>query len=218
YRAEAYNAPAKLQEEISKRIVGLLEKLGKSNAARTALDERTRMEAPGAKPQQGGIVVAEVNGNPIYDYQVHEVVDQLEKNMGKKINTQDKNLKMQLLQKIVADELLYQKAKRMGYDREPQVRQQVEMIERQILSDKIISEEMHGQVKVEGSDLKNYYTANKDRYQMGPGKKKKALSFEQAKGNVESDYRMEKVKEAYTKIIDQLIKTEKVKIYPENLK
>jgi tetratricopeptide (TPR) repeat protein len=216
YRAEAYRPNATAQEEISKKIVALLERLGKYQAAKAALDDRTKLGKDKKDTTQGGTVVAEVGNNKIYLHQLDQLMDQIP--AGMRSEKDPAKAKLQLLQKYVADELLYQKGERLGLTDDAEIKEKMKFMEKQFVVGRVVQEEMKNKIKISPTDIKTYYQANKIRYFKGEGKNKKALSFEEAKNQVEMDYQMEKARELTSAMIDELIKTEKVKLYPERLK
>lgn len=197
--------------DAKKRIVALLEKLKKFSAAKFALKQSTSLSSQ--DPKQGGVIVAKVEGKPIYLHQVEEEIDSLPENIKAKVS--DLEGKKRYLQKLVADELLYLKAKKRNYHEDPEMIKQLEQMEKQLLVQKVVEEEINKKITIDASDLQNYFKANEKRF---ADKKGKTPKFEEVKDQVEFAYRMEKTGRLYQQLIGEILKTEDVKIFADKIK
>ena len=152
--------------DLSSKIVSLLERLKKYSAAKLALSERTTLNG-GKQTPANAQVIAKIGQQNIYDYQIDQLYDQLPPQVQKEFS--GKEGKINLLQKYVADELLHQKALRQQYDKLAETRQKIELLSKQVLVEKVLVEEIQSKLKNEKTDqddIRNYFTANKDRYQV----------------------------------------------------
>jgi len=70
----------------------------------------------------------------------------------------------EILRRWVDTELLSQKARREGLDRDPRVAEQVYELERQLLADEYLQREMSARVSVSNEEIQEYYEANRDLY------------------------------------------------------
>ena len=70
----------------------------------------------------------------------------------------------EILRRWVDTELLHQKARRDGVDRDPQVAERLYEMERQLLADEYLQREMRSRVSVTNEEIRAYYDANRDLY------------------------------------------------------
>ena len=92
----------------------------------------------------------------------------------------------ELLKKYVADELLWRKAVKLEYDKDPQVRRSYEALLKQLAISKFVEQEVVTQIEVDPADLQNFFEANRARYE------KEGENLEQMPPEAERDYRMSK--------------------------
>lgn len=69
-----------------------------------------------------------------------------------------------ILQRWVETELLHQKARREGMDRDPRIAEQLYQMERQLLADEFLQREMHSRVRVTNEEMRAYYKTHRDLY------------------------------------------------------
>ena len=69
-----------------------------------------------------------------------------------------------ILDRWVETELLYQKARQEGVDRDPEVAKLLYDMERQLLADEYLQRELKNRVFVDNDEIQAYYDANKDKY------------------------------------------------------
>ena len=98
----------------------------------------------------------------IYDYQLNEYLDSFQA-QGRK-DLKSSKVKQELLQKYVIDQILWQKSKRLGLEKEPDFVKKLENITKQLLVEKLLKDEVEKKIKVDEVDLKNYYKANKEKF------------------------------------------------------
>lgn len=194
---------ASIIDESSKEIVALLEKLRKYSAAKRELQTSTSLEAGVDASSKGGVVVATINEKKIYLHDFEKFYDELPAEKDKEKN------KPGFLQKYIADEILMEKAKRMKLEKDPKLIVELENIKKQLFIQKIMEKELGEISKIDKVDLKNYYTAHVDKYEKKP--------YEQVEEKVKLDYQQEKLQGAYSKMMEEMLKTEKVQIYWDKL-
>lgn len=197
------------KKEASKQIVSLLERLNKTQSAQMELDALSSLNKE--KPRSGDVVVAKVGDKSIFLKDINSAIDLLPKEL--KENYSKKEMKQEFIKRYVADELLYNKAQRLGFDRESTLTEKVELIKKQLLIQKVLETEMKDKLKVDEKDIKNFYKANESKYQKG----KKSTSFESVKGEVERDYVQEKSQGIYEKLMEDNLKAKEVKLFLENV-
>ncbi len=201
------------KDDSQKKVVALLERVGKVAASKRYLKRATSLDKV-AKSPEGATVLAKVGDREIYQHELDEFLDQLPPELKKKRSSKEE--RTALLQKMVADELLAQKAIRLGLDQDPDLQKKMEQIRHQFLASRIVEDELSKEVKMDPSDLKNYFDSHIDRYKKK--EEKKAPSFDSVKEQVERDYRMEKSQRAYENLVQQSLSGGDVTIYSERVK
>ncbi len=220
YEAEALGV-GELSDQLSKKVVHTLERLGRYHSAKAVLDSRVAF-APGSSASGGAAdssspvarseqdpVVARIGGEEISRSQVLRLLDDLPPEAAAQL--QGTAQRAELLKKYVADELLWRKAIKLEYDRDPQVRRSYEALLKQLAISKFVEREVVSRIEVDPADLKNFFEANRQRYEQ------EGETLEQMPPEVERDYRMSKVQAAYQEIIDSELATEDVELFPENM-
>ena len=165
YMVELFDSHSRHRPEASKRIVALLEKLGKVAASKRALKKATSLQTPQGGPKgqaKGSLVLAQVGQKNIYLHDLDEAIGQLPPQMQGQLKSKEQ--KAQLLQKLVADEVLSQKAIRLGLDQRPDFLKKFAQIKKQFLVEQMLQSELKDQVKIDEADLSNYFEANQDKY------------------------------------------------------
>jgi tetratricopeptide (TPR) repeat protein len=209
YQVEASDPNSSQQKEAAKRIVALLETLGRHQAAKSVLSSATSLDKTKASP---GKPVAQIGDKSISLEEVDAALDATPPQVKKAFEGNEG--KKKFVKKYIADELLYEKAKRLGYDSDPNWLKQVEALKRESLVSRILNEDVLSKVSIDEKDLKNYFEANKTRY----AQNKKAPPFDKVKQAVAQDYRMEKSQAKYQELVEQLVAGDKIKLFLENVK
>jgi len=210
YQVEGADPNSPQQKDAAKRIVALLESLGRHQAAKSVLSGATSLEK--TKTNGSGLPVAQIGTNPIFLEEIDAALDAAPSQLKKAFDGVEG--KKNFVKKYVADQLLYEKAKRLGYDSDAKWLKQVEEMKRQSLIARVLNEDVLSKVSIDEKDLKNYFEANKTKY----AQNKKVPSFEKVKPTVEQDYRMEKSQAKYQELVEQLVSGENIKLFPENVK
>ncbi len=160
YRTEIADPQTPLKAELGSKVINCLERSGKYNAAEYALGRRTSINKTDRKT--GTQVVAEVAGEKIYIEDIHEAIDSMPEWMRKQFESRER--KAEFLRKYVADELLHRKAIKLEFDKDPAVRKQMKKVEREMLVNKVVEQELKDKITIEKADLQNYFKAHQDRY------------------------------------------------------
>lgn len=208
YEAESIGV-GELEDQLAKKIVHALERLGRYHSAKAVLDSRVALEAADpAKRSEDDPVVAKIGDQEIYRSQVLRLLDDLPPEMAAQLQGEQRD---ELLRKYVADELLWKKAVKLEYDKDPEVRRSYEALLKQLAISKFVEKEVASQIKVDPADLQNFFEANRERYE------KEGEELEQMPPEVARDYRMSKLQSAYQQVIDTELTTEDVQLFPERM-
>ncbi len=209
YEAEALGV-GELSDQLSKKVVHTLERLGRYHSAKAVLDSRVALDSgPAAARPADDPVVARIGEEELSRSQVLRLLDDLPPEAAAQF--QGGPQRAELLKKFVADELLWRKAVKLEYDRDPQVRRSYEALLKQLAISKFVEKEVVSQIEVDPADLQNFFEANRQRYE------KEGETLEQMPPQVERDYRMSKVQAAYSEVIESELATEDVEMFPERM-
>ena len=124
-----------------------------------------------------------------------------------------------LLRRYVAEELLWRKALKLEYDKDPEVRRRQEALRRQLIVDRLVQKEVFDKIELDPADLRNYFEANRERYRQpgADGKPGAELTFEQARQAAERDYRLGKMQSAYESMLETELAADAVELFPERM-
>ncbi len=163
YRVDMENPSTELTSEVGPKVVACLERLGMTSQARYELESRTAIEKKEADDTDRGFgpVIARIGKEEVRMSAIDEALDQLPDWTRKQYESEEG--KITFVRQYIANELLYRKAKRMGYEDDPDVRVKLRDLAKQVLVQRIVMEEI-GKVTIDPRDVELYYNAYKDKY------------------------------------------------------
>jgi len=206
-RARTIDPEGSYANEASKNLVASLEKMGHILDAKRQLDVATDLDS--VPKREGDIAVARVGGVPIWLSQVEEELQTLPPEAQKQFTS--KQAKIEYVHQYVAAELLYRAALREDYEDDPEIQRQQRMLLRKLLVNKYVLDNVMPQVKIDTSDVRNFYLANKDAiYNSAP--------YDSVKAQVFLDYQNQKTNAAFSDYISMLSSKENVEFYDQNVK
>lgn len=164
YRVEIADPETELKTALGPKIINCLERTGKYTAAEYALNKRAS-----GKEAAGGRLVAMIGEEKVYAEEVTQAMDALPEWMKKQMA--GKEGKTEYLKKYVADTLFYRKGIKLEYDKDPELRKKLHQVEKELIVNKVLEEEIKDKIKIAEDDLKNYFEANKNRYADKPAVK-----------------------------------------------
>ncbi|MEE8409285.1 MAG: hypothetical protein V3T05_06755 [Myxococcota bacterium] len=222
YQSEALGA-GELQQEVGKKIVHSLERLGRVHAAHAALDARTQLPTDGTIRPAGDPIVAKIGATEVHASDIQRALDDLPPQLARQFSTAAQ--RQAFLRKYVADELIWRKAQKLEYDRDPGVRRRLNLLFKQLVIDAFIDQEIMSKIELDlnDDDLKTFHQANRERYDEKttddkPAKKRSFAEISpEVRKRVERDYRIMKMQSAYQGLIAQELSAENVVLRPENL-
>lgn len=216
YEAETLGA-GEVDEELASKIVHTLERLGRSFAAQAALSSRTGLAGTDVERPADDPVVARIGPDEIHRSEVERAFDDLPPEVATQMASNEGRSKF--LEQYVADELLWRKAIKLEYDRDPEVLRQHEALFKQLVVSRFAEREVLSQVEVDEADLRNHFEANKGRFTppRRDGQEAAEPTFEEARPAVERDYRLMKVQSAYKALIDSEMAAQEVELDTEKL-
>ena len=180
YRSESCASLEELSMEMGRRVQECLQRVGKLSALRYELSERVGLNHEAGK--EGDVVVAEIGAERI-------TASELDRHIETKIEAQlaslssylpdedrraqkEKLLKqlhapdqrLQLLQQVVVEEILYRKANASKLADDPETRWLLREMEKGFLAQRMIEREVNEQIRITPSDVETFYKAGSERY------------------------------------------------------
>jgi tetratricopeptide (TPR) repeat protein len=220
-RARHLNPESNLQSQVSKNIVECLERLNRSTDARQVIAQSSALDESQKPKSRPGEVIALIGEREITTGDLAFQINQLPEYL--KVQVQSPEQKREFLRQYIAQELLYDSAKRMGLDRNQEVIEGVFQAQKALMTEKLLQEEIEKEVNIENytnADVETYYKANQERYaeKDKDGNVKSITPFTDVAQRAAQDFIQEKKQEAYQRIIERLMKAEQVVVYDAKLK
>ncbi len=98
-----------------------------------------------------------VNGVPFTTDEYNEYISQYQGQI-----TPD--VKSQIINQWVNNELLYQNAKKEGVENKPEVKRKIELLKKQVVATEYLNDVMKNRAQVTDADVQNFYNSHKDDY------------------------------------------------------
>ena len=194
--AKELNPEASWAKDAEKRIVALLESMGRSLDAQNRLTQATALEA---KPQAVGRIVARIGSREITLAELDQAIRGLSPDTQKELS--DPQNKRQYLDQYLLEEMLYDAAMRKGLPDRPEVQEKLERLRRGMLAQMAFEEEMGRRTQISPQEAEKYLAEH------GKEAKNKEAALERL--------RQEKEAEAPEALFQELRKIQDVKIYED---
>ena len=210
-----------LQKEANKKIVECLERMKRSTDAQQVIEQSAALDESQKPASRPGDVIACIGSRKITTGDLEFELNRLPVYMREQIKNSKQ--KIEFLKNYIAQELLYDSAKRKGLNKDKEVREGVLQAEKSLMTQKLLQEEIAKEAnmdKYSNADVELYYKAHKDKYTEKDknGKSSRILTFGEVKEKVAQDFIQDKQKEAYQRLIERLMKAEQVQIYETKFK
>jgi len=197
YKSELLNPDPEYKQDLNQKIVSALESLGLSQQAQYELESRTSV-----KPavQSSERIAVRIGKREISNDEIDMVINRLPEQVKKGLNNNDAKLKF--IREYVATEVLYEKGKKLGLDKDAKIRGAVEDFKKQLVLQVLLGDEIRKELKVTPEDILLYYKANKDKYSIPAAAK---VSFLELSEPAKSDEVSAELKNGKGKKIEQWI-------------
>ena len=207
-----------LQGDVGKKIVNCLERLQRSTDAQRIMQQEAALDKGQSEQTRPGAVLAKIGDKEITQGDLDYEIRQLPPYMQDQFN--DKKKKLELLKQLIAQELLYDSAKRKGLDKDKEVIEAAYRARKALMTEKMIREELKDQIKIEPADVELYYLAHKDKYveKDDKGKVVRQKPFSEVAQEAAQDLALERQQQAYQKLLNRLMKAENVRIFESRIK
>ncbi len=210
-----------LQQEVGRKIVACLERLQRSTDAQQAIEQTAALDESQKPESRPGEVIARIGDREIttgdLQYQINKLPPYVQSQFQ---NNEDE---IEFLKQYIAQELLYDSAKRQGLDKAKEVLEGAFEAKKSLMAQKLLEEEIEEEVNLDkytNADVEVYYKANKEKYAEKDenGNVKRIPEFQEIAQQVAQDFIREKQQDAYNRLIERLMKAEKVTIYEDKFK
>jgi tetratricopeptide (TPR) repeat protein len=207
-RARILNPSGSFFDEAGRNMISCLEKMGRMVDAKRELDAAVNLDSAKTR-EKGEKVLARVGSTTILNSDLDDAIQSLPPETQKRFL--DRAGKIEILNNLVAQELIYKAAMREGFDRDPDFVRKRKQVEKQLLMEKYLVEKALPQVNIDTADVRNYYLANRAaKYGDKP--------YDEVKANVLMDYQREKSRKVFAEYIAKLAELEKTQIFEENIR
>ena len=162
YQAEFLAPESELKDDINKKVVLCLDKLGRRVDLRKELRQRTALKRSATDVQPGETVLAEFAGEVITDRDLALEIEKLPPYVRDGIS--DSKKKAEFLKNLVAQRLLLDKAQRLELDKDPEVQEQLARQLDAMIVQKLIKDEVNSRITVTDEDVDRFYRASPERF------------------------------------------------------
>ncbi len=206
-----------LQNEVGKRIVNCLERLERSQDAQRVLNKETALKQDEIKEHKPGEVICTIGDKKMTHGDLDFEISQLPPYMQNQF--EEKQQKIQFLKQHIAQELLYDSAKRKGLDKDEEILEGTFRAKKGLMAQKILNEEIQKMINVSEDDVEMYYKANLEKYteKDDEGKVTRQKSFQEVAQQAANDMIREKQEKAYSLLLERLMKAENVEIFESKI-
>jgi len=162
YQAEFLDPESSLKDDVNKKVVLCLDKLGRGADLRHELRKRTDIKRTAADIEAGETVLAEFAGEVLTDKDLEKEVEKLPPAARDSMSAPEKQAEM--VKMLVAQRLLLDKARRLELDKDPEIQDQlVKQLDAMIVQ-KLIEDEVRKNVKVTPEDVERFYKAEPAKF------------------------------------------------------
>ncbi len=203
-KARFLNPESELKEKINKNLVICFERMGRSLEAQKQLERSTGLGQSETR-KEGGVVVARIGEREISMTDLENEIEKLPPSVQTEFT--DKKGKLEFLQQYVGAELLYDTALRRGFDKDKDVIEGAFQMKKQLMINKLLTEEIPQDIQISETEMKLYYDSHKGDFE--------DRELSEVKAQIESELKRDKQQEAYSKLVQRMMEAEKVKIYDD---
>lgn len=203
-QAKLLDPQSELKDKINKNLVICFERMGRSFEAQEQLERSTDL-SQGKTKKKGGVVVARIGDREITMTELEEQIERLPASV--QIRFKDKESKLKFLQSYIGSELSYHMALRRGLDNDKDVKEGVFQLRKQMMINKLLSEEIPQEFEISESEIKLYYDAHKEEF--------KDKKLNEVRSQIETELKKMKQQETYSKLVSRMMEAEQVKIFDD---
>jgi tetratricopeptide (TPR) repeat protein len=218
FRVKYLYPESNLQTEVGKKIVNCLERLERSQDAQRVLNRETALIENESNESKPGEVLCTIGDKKITQGDLDFELKQLPPYMQNQITTKEQ--KLEFLKQQIMQELLFDSAKRKGFDKDKEILESTFRAKKGFMAQKILNEEIQKMINLSEDDVELYFKANKDKYaeKDDKGNIKHQKTFQEAAQLAANDLMREKQEKAYAQLLQRLMKAQNVKIFESKIR
>jgi len=181
--------------------------------AQQVLYESVQMDPTAVRKKRPGNVVAQIGNREITQGDLDFEIEQLPPSFRDQLK--DPQRKLDFLREYVATELLYDTAKRSGFEKDQDVIEGAFQAKKALMVRKLLQERVAGKVEISQSDIELYYRdhiadfSEKDK----DGKVVKEKPLADVQQQVQQALMQQRYEQEYKGLIEKMIRAEGVKFY-----
>jgi len=162
YQAEFVKPDSDLKDEISKKIVLCLDKLGRNVDLRHELRKRTTVKRTAKDLEPGEVILAEFAGEVITTRDLELEIEKMPPAVRDSVDTPDK--KAELVKNMVVQRLLLDKARRLELDKDEEIQQQLAHQLDAMIVNKLLEDEIRSGINLTPEDVERFYKAEPELF------------------------------------------------------
>jgi len=202
-------------------MVECLERLKRSTDAQQVVEQTSALDESQKPANRPGEVIARIGDRQITSGDLQYELSRMPVYLREQFQSSEQ--KIEFLKEYIVQELLFDSAKRKGLDKDQEVREGIRQAEKSLMAQKLLQQEIEKESKLDNytnADVELYYQANKDKYaeKDEAGKVVRTPSFGEVQERAAQDFIQQKQQEAYSNLIERLMKTKDVQIYENKFK
>ena len=152
---------SELKDKINKNLVICFERMGRSLEAQKQLERSTDLNQSKTE-KKGGAVIARIGDREITRSELEDEIEKLPPAVQSQFKEREGKLKF--LQGYIGSELLYHTALRRGLDKDKEVEKGILQVTKQMMINKLLTQEIPQDIQISENDLKLYYDAYKEEF------------------------------------------------------
>ncbi|GEM_PF-1079064 len=196
-----------LIDDVNRKLIAQLDKMGKTRQAQSILQRSVSLGKPLESVGDTAKIVAKIGDRVITADEVEKALDELPAEVAGQFA--DKAARGRFLHDYVGQQLLFDAALRAGYDQRPEIVDQLESARKNVIIAAFFKDRIADRAEVSASDIEVYYKMHKSEFGDQP--------LEEVRAQVEQSLRYQRMSELQQGLFDELLKAEKVQLFPENM-
>jgi len=195
-----------LVDDTERKIITQLDRSGQSKKAQRYLEKSVQLGTPVSEADPNEIL-AQIGNRAIAQSEIEDAMTALPPELSRQMN--NKNSILQFLKSYIGQQLMYDAALREGYDQKNEIQRDIQEAQKAVIVQAYWEDKIANKVNVNTTDIEIYYEKNKNQFS---GK-----SLEEIRDQVKHMVIQEKTAGLQNDLIEKMIESEEVKLYPENI-
>ncbi|MFC1477102.1 tol-pal system YbgF family protein [candidate division KSB1 bacterium] len=208
-------------DEVDKRYVASLERLGKSKEAAAVLKQTTSLKDEGTPLMQlEGDTLATVGGTVITSGDFERLFTYFWNSQPPEVRKEEptREQKITFLRDYVKGEALYNSAKLQQLDQAKEVIEVAYLQKKQLMVQKYLEKEVNSTIVVTEEEIKKFYEENKSKLTIEKDGKQVNPTLQEAHDDIEQLIFMQEAQQKQAELTDKLIEAQNAKLFIDKIK